>query len=1050
MPTRAPRRCFREAPLHPDLQSELLRDLDAAREADRLAPLLLLVPQARLGQHLARAAAAAGCGPLHAITWPELAATLTAPARWREERQRLTPAGAATLARWVLGREKRPPGFFAHALDQRGFRAAMLRCFDALAATGLVRARSLEKFLLQHGADLGPRLRHVFELAIGQRRSFESHFDDDAALLEQAALLELPHRTLPGRRLLIYGFEVLSPLERRLLLNLARDDALDLDVYCPRPPGGASLWSAWLQSEGFEPLPVPPAPPREPVAMHILSAPGEEAEAREVVRRLLRAAQEGVRFEDMAVVTRTAATLPLLAETLARLGVPYAAPTLFSLASRRAGRALLRLLELADGEFAPTPVLEFLLLVPARWREWAGIDADPVPSAWERVARRAGLGAGIETWRRQLARERQALLDSRPPEAEAASRRALAAAAACAELAQVAEALVAELRRFPARARWSEFAALTAECVQRVFVDAEETRALRAALSGIAALDALPAPRPRRSDFREALRHLLGETRLPAPGSPPAGVSLGTAEELYGLDFEVICLAGLQEGEWPGPVAEDPVLPDRDRAQLSEKFGVPGALPLRGDLLDRQRWLFHALAAAARRQLVLGYARLDPATGAARLPSELLLELAASREGRSLDYEEFARLSWCERVPLRRREAPTTGPILSLEEFDDIAVAALPPASARRYVRLLGAGPARGLALAGSRQARRRFTAFDGLVAGAALRAELGRLVRSQPFSASQLALYSTCPFKYFLRQQLRLEPLEREERREPSPLEVGLLVHRILEAFHRGLEDDGVDFEAASFASLRQRLLQAASACFAAREEAGAQRPSLLWDIRKQQLRDDLVRFLRQERQRAVAAPGWVPWRFEFAFGPEGPVSPAVQQGADPLRLRGKIDRIDRHAHHPGLRVVDYKSGRARAGKREPGAVQLVLYLLAASGGDAACLEQSEGRFVHVTRRGGFEVQCLAGSRVLARQQDFDTLVRDVAAGIEAGEFFPQPGENGVHCRACDYRGLCDARIQRLVQRKSASRQDARWQALPDFGLELQTLGKGTEDADA
>ncbi len=1048
MPTRAPRRCFREAPFHPDLQAGLLRDLDTARQTAPLTPLRVLVPQPRLGPHLAQAAAAAGLGPLplQFFSWPELAATLTAAARWGEERQRLAPAGAATLARWVLGREKRPPGFFAQALDQRGFRAAMLRCFDGLAAAGLVRARTLERFLLQHGADLGPRLRHVFELAIGQRRSFESHFDDDAALLERAAGLEPPHLSLGGR-LWIYGFEALNVLERRLLLTLARDEEVDLEIYCPR--GAATRLVDWLQEEGFQPVPVPAAPPAAAVEMQILSAPGEEAEAREVARRLLRAADREVPFDRMAVVTRTAAALPLLAETLERTGVPITAPTLFSLASRRSGRALSRLLDLADGEFATTPVLEFLLLVPARWQEWAGIAADPVPSAWERVARRAGLGVGIEAWRRQLMRERQALLDSRPPEAEAPSRTALAAAAACAELAQVAEALVAELRRFPARARWSEFAALTAECVERVFVDTEETRALRAALAALAALDALPAPRPSRSDFREALRHLLGEARVPAPASRPGGVTLGTAEELYGLDFDVLCLAGLQEGEWPGPVAEDPVLPDRDRAVVGDKSGLPGALPLRADQLERQRWLFQAASAGARRQLVLGYARLDPATGAARLPSELLLELAEGREGRRLDYEDFARLSWCERVPLRRRETPSAGPILSLEEFDDIAVAALPPPAARRYVRLLGPGPARGLALAASRQVRRRFTAFDGLLADAALRSELAGRVRSQPFSASQLALYSTCPFKFFLRQQLRLEPLEREERREPSALEVGILVHRILEAFHRGLESDDVDFEAASFATLRERLLQAASTCFAAREETGAQRATLLWDIRKQQLRDDLVRFLRQERQRAAEDPGWVPWRFEFAFGPEGPVSPAVQRGADALRLRGKIDRIDRHLRHPGLRVVDYKSGRARAGKREPGAVQLVLYLLAASRGDTACLEHSEGRFVHVTRRGGFEVQRLAGTRVLARRADFDTLVREVAAGIEAGEFFPQPGENGVHCRACDYRGLCDARIQRLVQRKSASRQDARWQALPDFGLELQTLGKGTEDDD-
>jgi hypothetical protein len=194
-------------------------------------------------------------------------------------------------------------------------------------------------------------------------------------------------------------------------------------------------------------------------------------------------------------------------------------------------------------------------------------------------------------------------------------------------------------------------------------------------------------------------------------------------------------------------------------------------LPLRSDLVERERRLFRQMVQAAQQRLVLSYARLDPATGAARLPSLLLLEFAEAEEGRRLDYEAFARLAWCERVPLRRREPPVGGPVLSLQELDDLAIASLPQNAARRYVRQLGPAPGRGLVLEALRNGRARFTAFDGMLADAATRAGLARALASRPFSASQLASYATCPFRFFMRHELRvavrlLEPVRRDRER--------------------------------------------------------------------------------------------------------------------------------------------------------------------------------------------------------------------------------------------------------------------------------------------
>ena len=45
-----------------------------------------------------------------------------------------------------------------------------------------------------------------------------------------------------------------------------------------------------------------------------------------------------------------------------------------------------------------------------------------------------------------------------------------------------------------------------------------------------------------------------------------------------GLDFDLVCVVGLQEGEWPSPLSEDPILPDVDRRVLSEALSEPQAL----------------------------------------------------------------------------------------------------------------------------------------------------------------------------------------------------------------------------------------------------------------------------------------------------------------------------------------------------------------------------------------------------------------------------------------------------------------------------------------
>jgi RecB family exonuclease len=652
------------------------------------------------------------------------------------------------------------------------------------------------------------------------------------------------------------------------------------------------------------------------------------------------------------------------------------------------------------------------------------------------VAREAHLGTGLEDWRAKLARLRDDL-DALAAQQETRgdpALRARALATAALELESLAVALDRELRGFPERGSWADHVEAATGFLTRALQASPVLQALRATLERLRPLDGLGTASVSRADFRDAVRGLLAAAVRPETTDGPA-VWLGSAAGLAGLDFELVCLAGVEEGEWPGGTTPDPLLLPHERAALAACLAWSGALDTSERRSRQARQLFWTWCAAARQRLVLFYARLDPTTGAASLPAAMTLELASRRSGCDIDYAGLESLPWFERVPLRRAAAAASGPGLGWDEIDMRAGLGLPPAVARRYVAGLGECARRGLGLDRLRHHVARFTSVDGVLTARPARAALAERYARPSFSATQLATYGTCPFRYFLRYVLRLEPLERDDAREVSDLETGRLVHHILEHFYRDLPAGGLtSLDDAAAGARLQAAMHAVLHEFEARGRTGAR---LLWDIRKQRLSEDLRHFVRAERERG-AGP-WQAEAHELRFGPGTARVPVVRgDRPGPIRLVGFIDRLDRDPRTGGLRIVDYKTGSMLPRKRSPRASQLAVYLFAATQGEAVVLDRSEACFAYVTRRGGFATQSLPGSVLRERRAEFEALVTGVAAGITAGEFFPHPGADGSHCKNCDFRMACDVRIAPQAQFKAAAGQTERLEALPDFASAL------------
>ena len=117
-------------------------------------------------------------------------------------------------------------------------------------------------------------------------------------------------------------------------------------------------------------------------------------------------------------------------------------------------------------------------------------------------------------------------------------------------------------------------------------------------------------------------------------------------------------------------------------------------------------------------------------------------------------------------------------------------------------------------------------------------------------------------------------------------------------------------------------------------------------------------------------------------------------------FKVRGRIDRIDR-GDRGGYRVVDYKTGDVKQEWELEKDLQLGLYAIAA--------EQVFGlRPVTLAicyLEDADEVEVLKTTSQLEADQE---LAAELAAGIIAGEFSPQP--TPWKCRHCDFRLVCDA----------------------------------------
>ncbi|MEV6495874.1 ATP-dependent helicase [Streptomyces prunicolor] len=494
-------------------------------------------------------------------------------------------------------------------------------------------------------------------------------------------------------------------------------------------------------------------------------------------------------------------------------------------------------------------------------------------------------------------------------------------------------------------------------------------------LDAVCALFATAARAEERTGGRGALNFLeeidaedIAADTLTRRAVRPDAVRLMTAHRSKGLEWNLVVVAGVQEGLWPD-------LRRRGSLLEADRIGRDGlAEPLTpGALLAEERRLFYVAATRARERLVVTAVKAPADDG--DQPSRFLTELGV--EPKDVTGRPRRPLSVAALVAELR--ATTVDPRVS---------ETLREAAARRLARLAALADDEGRPLVPSAHPYRWWGMYDPTESKVPLRD------RDQPVVLSGSALdqlANTCALQWFLGREVKADA--------PATAAQGFgnVVHVLADEVASGRTP-------ADLAALMERLDTVWNALAFDAPWKSAQE--------KDNARVALERFLKWHVDSNGIRTGRTPVASEHDF------DVTLEAGDYEVRIRGSMDRVEADGEGRAY-VVDFKTGKqtptAREVERHP---QLAVYQLAVREGavdeafDGVRPEAGGAELVQL-RQGAAQRD---GGETLPKVQAQEPLEGEWAGGLlatAAGKvlderFTPTAGQ---HCAHCAFRASCSAR---------------------------------------
>ncbi|MFD3535576.1 ATP-dependent helicase [Streptomyces sp. NPDC058664] len=445
----------------------------------------------------------------------------------------------------------------------------------------------------------------------------------------------------------------------------------------------------------------------------------------------------------------------------------------------------------------------------------------------------------------------------------------------------------------------------------------------------------------------------------------PDAVRLMTAHRSKGLEWRLVVVAGVQEGLWPD-------LRRRGSLLEADRIGRDGlAEPLTpGALLAEERRLFYVAATRARDRLVVTAVKAAAEDG--DQPSRFLTELGAEPRD----------------VPGRPRRPLAVSALvaeLRATTVDPDASPALRDAAAHRLARLAALTDEDGQPLVPAAHPDRWWGLFEPTHSAVPLR-ERDRPVALSPSSLENLV--TTCSLQWFLGREVKAAA--------PATAAQGFgnVVHVLADEVASGRTPADLDVLMARLDSVWDAL--AFDAPWKSAQE-------------KQHARVALERFLSWH---VMDRGGRTPAASEHGF------DVTLEAGEYEVRIRGSMDRVETDEQGRAY-VVDFKTGKSAPTRDEVAHhPQLAVYQLAVREGaldevfDGRRPEPGGAELVQLRqsapqKEGGDALPKVQAQEPLAGEW-VGELLANAAGRVLDERFTPTTGQ---HCTTCSFRSSCSAR---------------------------------------
>ena len=889
---------------------------------------------------------------------------------------------------------------FGEIIDFPGFVSALARLFDEIKMAAVTPDELDAAFIaLQDDTDRNPeRDVAVGELfrAYQERLKFCNVADVAGSYLMAIDTLTESDIPLPFEKIFMSEFSVLSPLRLRLLESLKRKVAMEIGICFEknRPEVFSAVEPIYQELVGIGFTPIfqkhehssktalshirdqlfreQPTLSENAAEVLILRSPNRQKEASVVADKIKQLMLGGGKCPDeFAVIVRDTEQYPQLRTAFAERGVPLALAESLPVSALALSRLIFSWLEMVRTRGERTVSLSVMksayIVDRLKW------DADNLEKAvlgevvrdwndWETAICRQAAGTQVrDSWLQGVLELRQRSME------------------------------------WEKEWSWQEWAEKIVDLLDWLDVPAAlkkrraagvlDLQGVRAELSGLQLLleaadqfrcieEVLPYTNAKvtASHVGEALRQILQARRIPISESEDVGVQVVTPGTASGMKFSAVFLLGLTEGEFPALPRESWLYGDAERQAMAEVGVLLTTAAEREKTVD---FSFSLAVAMAKERLVL-----SAVVDSERLHSRYLDEIVRLFVEESIAVEQFG----------PHQVAPDEANHVWSEH--ELLLGALrhiwqqsPRASEWKqvYGAICEKMPGRMEERAGIEA--QRSGKYAGLVDPA--------LISIPQFSPSALEEYAACPFAFFVSNILGLSEWETGTA-GMNALVTGAIWHETLAAFlgrYRGKQ-----LTQSQRDRYEKEIKQMLAITVAGLEKQGKIVPDVWWKYEKPLIENAMESWLDAElasQQKLTIVPAFFEWGFGLksrtGCDPASVANPLILGPAGrEVRLQGKIDRIDKTDN--GVRVVDYKTGRAPARKQvEQGLrLQIPVYMMAVANLLGAA--DISGEYLPV---GHPFSSVVLPDKKCSLQDLFDATahyVSEYVAGIRSGAFAPNP----------------------------------------------------------